>query len=646
MAQNEVVGLSAELKVEQALAELKRLGPGADKEAKAIAASLGKALKDSEKAAKKLGDEMAKAGKQGKAGLDQAVISTAALGDGGSKALKALGPLGGVLGRISPEAGAAASSIAGLTSAFEGFGVEGGLLAGAVGASLPLIAAGALAVGELSGVMDDYTSASKAASAAHTAFSAALAPMSDAIEAAKKEQDRLNAALDSGSAKKYLAISDLSAVADAKEAEATKGLREEKAALMDVLSTSANMDNFEGQIAQNRIASIDKEIGAVHAKAGELARLSVTNYTLRGAIEGASTATTHHAAASKDLVEELLKEAKAAQSASDAFAAHLAEVEASAAAADALVAKSADFRLTESAKLYEQQGRDLEEYIALAETGGRTVEEINAGIAELQTNQQEEFTAKVAEESAKRAEIEKAAAEKAAAAQAEATARTVGMITDSAQLAASVLSSVQDSAQQAYDQSLDLADRLTGQLVAGEEYYTEGQQRELQQRIEAQKDAARKAFKAQKAAGVAVATVQLFVAEAQAVASAPWPYNVPAIIEAGVAGGAAVAGAASVPEPSFHQGYAPDEQSARILRREAVMSPTATTALGGKDRIERLNDGQTRAPAYSGPAPIVVGHRVFGTLIKRELVSGVALKAAINGDRIVGHRTNRRGTTG
>jgi hypothetical protein len=55
---NQVIGLDVEIKVNNALAELRKLSPGADKEAKAIAGSLSKALKDAEKQAHKTGAAM------------------------------------------------------------------------------------------------------------------------------------------------------------------------------------------------------------------------------------------------------------------------------------------------------------------------------------------------------------------------------------------------------------------------------------------------------------------------------------------------------------------------------------------------------------------------------------------------------------
>jgi hypothetical protein len=148
----------------------------------------------------------------------------------------------------------------------------------------------ALGLGILVGVMNDYTAAEKEATRANEAFKAALLPLDEAIAAAAKEQELLNKALESGSAEKYLAIADLSAAADRKEAEATKALREERDKLMQGLAEMSNMDSFQGQLDQQRVRNIEAELAAVHQKANELASLSVTNYTLREAIEGADDA--------------------------------------------------------------------------------------------------------------------------------------------------------------------------------------------------------------------------------------------------------------------------------------------------------------------------------------------------------------------
>jgi hypothetical protein len=122
---NEVIGIEVQVKLEQLRAQLATLGPGMDKEAKAMTAALAKEIKK-QTAALKAGT------KNGLSGFGAEAGAAATKFD---KLAKAAGPLGGVLARISPEAGAAASALAGLTGAAEG--VAAGLgtsMAGAVGA--------------------------------------------------------------------------------------------------------------------------------------------------------------------------------------------------------------------------------------------------------------------------------------------------------------------------------------------------------------------------------------------------------------------------------------------------------------------------------------------------------------------------------
>ena len=642
MATNEVIGLSAEMKVQQALDELKRLGPGADKEAKAIAASLGKALKDSEKAAKKLGEEMAKAGKNAGGGFD--------------KALKALGPLGGVLGRISPEASAAASSIAGLTSASEGFAGAGlGLTAESAAVAMGALGAvvGVAALGWLS-----YTEAASEAARVQGEVAAATRALTPLLDAARiAEVDAAVAIGEMTEAAGKLQRDGIAAMqafgAATKDTQAKiKGLHDRAGSLSEVVGDFADslqtdplyeysiplrglgflLDGVSTSSTETQV-EIDALSGTLVVAADAVGRTTTAHRT-------AAAATAHHAATSRDLSSAIKAEAEADKLRRDAF---IAAAEAYN-DADAIVAKSGEFRLSEVEKITRAEEDAVAAYLDLAHAAQSSDEQIAADTATIRGNYEDQITAKMADEQAKREADARASAERMAAAQAAATARTVGMITDSAQVAASVLSSLGESADATYSHALDMADRLTGQLAAGEEYYTEAQKSALQRRIAAQRDAAHKAFQAQKAAGVATATVQLFVAEAQAVASAPFPYNLPAIAEAGIAGGAAVAGAASVQEPTFHRGYKPDEIPATILRKEAVMTPTAANAMGPK-QIDRLNDGQTRG-GYSGPAPVILGHRVVNDMIKRELQNSGALTAALSAGTILGHRTNRRGVTG
>ena len=131
---NERIGIDIVAKVDGLKAELAKLAPGMDKEAKAMVAALERELKRAEAATKKAAETSGahtKATIRAWADADREAAKATGFsvfadkadtsGTAAAKAAKALGPLGGVLSRISPEAGAAASSVAGLTSAVEGF---------------------------------------------------------------------------------------------------------------------------------------------------------------------------------------------------------------------------------------------------------------------------------------------------------------------------------------------------------------------------------------------------------------------------------------------------------------------------------------------------------------------------------------------
>jgi len=111
-------------------------------------------------------------------------------------------------------------------------------------------------------------------------------------------------------------------------------------------------------------------------------------------------------------------------------------------------------------------------------------------------------------------------------------------------------------------------------------------------------------------------------------------------IAAGVTGAVQIATIAAE-QPSFHSGRAPDEMNATILRNEAVLNPTAAASVGRK-RIEDMNNGRMSGGNGGGPAPIVLGHRVFEAGLKRSLDSAGVLREALNSGAVYGHRTNRR----
>ena len=646
---NQVIGLDVEIKVANALAELRKLSPGADKEAKAIAGSLSKALKDAEKQAQATGKALQKTADATK----QVSGQTADLGANGNKALKALGPLGGVLSRLSPEAGAAASSIAGLTSAFEGFEAAGlSALEPVILASIPLFGALAVAVGEVVGVMGDYTAANKAAEHAQQSLKLAMQPLSDAIKSAKEEQELLNSALESGNAKAYLNIADLSAKADAKEAEATATLRKEKEDLMAVVAGLADDNNMEGQLAKNRIAQIDEDISAVHQQANEYARLTVVNATTRKFIEGTKDETVKgtkaaatHTDTLKGLNDQLDAEAKLNERNTSTYQSAIATlIDIDAVATKATATKAEQMAIEHQASLQKIDDAEREAFAVAATESAKETATAQAVAARSATDaayyaeldQLRADDAAKAEASAQ-AEIDKADADRAAELDAQ---RAIAQ--QSADLAIQGIEAVAKANDDASQREADTADSLQAQLVAGDSYYTDAQKKELQKRIEEHRKSARAAFAVAKAARIAEATITTAMAVVNALndglatgGPAGLVVGPIAAAAAGVAGGIQIA-AIAAEQPSFHQGYAPDERSARVLTSEAVLSPAATAALGSGN-IAAANAG-IMGGGRQASTPVVFRHQTFRPFIKDFLTQPSALSTALNAGKIVGHR--------
>jgi len=147
---NEVIGIDVQVKLEQLRAQLATLGPGMDKEAKAMTAALAKEVKKQTAAVKKQAADMAATNGVKKLG-DQAA-------DAGVKFDKlgmAMGPIGGVISKISPEAGSLASVVAGLTSGFQGLAAAGGGSMSALAPFAAILAPIAIGIGVVAGVMAD-----------------------------------------------------------------------------------------------------------------------------------------------------------------------------------------------------------------------------------------------------------------------------------------------------------------------------------------------------------------------------------------------------------------------------------------------------------------------------------------------------------
>lgn len=182
--------------------------------------------------------------------------------------------------------------------AFKEAGGAAGLMEAAAGPLMstligltPVIVAVGGALFALVNIVDDYTESQKEAKRAADAFKSAMQPMKDAIRDARAEQELLNAAFSSNDPEKYLDIARLSADADRKAADATKGLRDERDKLMEQLAAMSNMESFDGQLKQKRVHEIEREIEVIGLQADELASITVTNYTYTEAIKGQTDAT-------------------------------------------------------------------------------------------------------------------------------------------------------------------------------------------------------------------------------------------------------------------------------------------------------------------------------------------------------------------
>lgn len=469
---------------------------------------------------------------------------------------------------------------------------------------VPLVAAAGIAFVSAYGVIDDYTASTKEATRANIAFHAALAPIDEALSAATDRYNILHDAMESDDPKKYLDIAELSAIADAKEAAATADLRAERDALIVQYGKMRNEGSVEAILAQNRLAAIESQIGAVHRNADALASQLVVNYTLEEAIKASGKATEKATKGTKEHTESLDELLTSMAALARIEQARIKPITEGWEKLDAVAQKANTNTLTGIERVNEELRQQQEEITRLAEgpTGaGGDVATTQAKVSAARVAVEAEAAAKIADIRKKEDEQAEKDAEKLRKQQiaaAEQAAQAVAGLADAAATAAG----------ETYDHQADTANKLREQLAAGDEWYTEAQKQEMADRIRASEAAARRAFAIEKAAKLASATVNTAAAVVSALANPPGPpYSIPQSIAAGVAGGIQIAAIAGQ-QPAFHTGYAPDEMQARVLRSEAVVTPQGVGALGGAEAIRNANAGVNQTS--SGPAYVVqvLGH--------------------------------------
>ena len=510
---NEVIGIEVAVKLDQLRAQLATLGPGMEKEAAAMTAALGKQLKAQTAAAKTAAAAMTAAQSTSVKVMGQQAAEAGVKFD---RLGAAMGPLGGVLARISPEAGALASTIAGLTGTFNGV-VSAGLSFSPVLVGLaPIFATVGAAAFVYINVMDDYTAAKREATRVTEQFAATMLPLNEALETARAENELLTQAQSAGKEelKEFQALSEIQSGVAAKEAAATATLRAELDTLTKAYAANTEKTHFAGQIQSNRIGKLKEEIGVAGDAARKLNELGVANLYLRDALEDRAGGEEKAAKATKASTAVVEEDGDAYARATDAALKNMARHDAHRMASGEK--QLAAFRIQEEAS---QAARD--QVIADAE---------------------QKITAETE------------------------WARVLGVVAEEqrekTQMYASTTGAVVGSVTGLYDELLQ--NRLAG----------------IDTESAAGKKAAMEVWEQQKGLAIASATLQAIVAIAMAVASAPPPANIPAIVMNTVAGAASVAAAVAAPAPKFAAGGFPDERMITAHAGEAILSRQGRAAMG------------------------------------------------------------------
>lgn len=541
------------------------------------------ALQDIQNAGAKAGDRVALSVGRGSTALG--AMAKAGAGAGGSmgKLGAAMGPLGGILARISPEAGVAAASIAGLTSASSTAAAGLGVSAGVMGVALGAVAAAALPfIGALVVMQREATEA-----AARTDF----------LAAHLHDLDAAHRALAASTLAAAVATGELS------EAEA-------KAITLADQSTVAIEDFAKAQ--EKELAVLGEAYFAAERRKEQLSALPGF---LSTAIDyyGGYTSTMQEASRAlgdlarkegehTDIIMDNEEELQKAADATDKKA-----------EADKAAAKALDRHREAMARLVDTQNLAYSQY----KDHALTEQKIRADArAEVVADQMADEAAMKAGDEAwmKRMDLMAAQSEKS-----REESRTAA-----AQMQDASLGAASSSAQAVFG----LVDQLNQQAMASHDTTTK-----------AGREAAHRQFLSNKAASVGMAAVLAAVAIAQAVASAPPPLNIPAIVANSIAGAAQVAAVAAVPEPKFHMGT--NEVKATLTKDEAVLTGAAADQLG-RGRINDLNAGKGGAP-QSVTVVQAVDHRVFHRTVRDNLaLNGPLYKATSAASGVpVGHRSSR-----
>lgn len=244
---------------------------------------------------------------------------------------------------------------------------------------------------------------------------------------------------------------------------------------------------------------------------------------------------------------------------------------------------------------------------------------------------QQDRVAQVAKAEAEIARI-RAAADAKALADAEKTQdQLANAVADSV---GSVLSAVDSAVADAADNQADLLRRLETDLDNQGEHRSRSEQLRLERRVRAQQQAALEAFNVQKGAAMVTAAINTAVAISEANASAPYPYNIPAIIGATATGMAEELAIASS-TPSFG-----DTPGVMQMDQGGVVRLARDDYFAAAQTPQDLRD-QVGSPEVRVVAETHYRHQSFDRFVVDNLKRNGPLPQAMRGTTKVGHRSNR-----
>lgn len=610
---NEVIGIDIKVSLEQLKQQLATLPGATAKEAAAMTAELNKQLKAQVAATKAATAQMAAAQRSG---MRQAADGAAAAATKFDKLGMAMGPLGGVLSRISPEAGAAASSIAGVTSSVQGLAAAGVALQTLV----PIVIAISTAVAVGAAAWDIYTSKAEAAAKRAEKAAASTKLLTDWTLELDKAQYDLAATTGTLTVEEEKAAMRREISIKRKEASIGK-TEEEKSALLGLASKIIYAK--EQEIDYRRAMEESEEVTARRAKATAAAAASAAEDAKARAAaeqvanEAAEAATEKTFASMKRLDDHR----EAATKKDIARKKHMAELDAH---AEAHVAKLVEESLAVKVEAAEEAQRAMEDIAASArDTIGQVLGSLHtfAGLA-----------ADAAGEAADRSM--------------ERLDRIRGLLADLTAESMDASTLTGDALVAAYKRGEVGAEDLTEAQRKSIATVLSEQEAAAAARARADRKAARAAWQTQQDLNIA----QTFAAGAVALIQAFAQLGPVAGAIAGI--GIAAATAASIAtissqKPAFHSGgvvggsaNGQGEVSARLLPGEALLNRQATNAIGPSG-VAALNSG-----ASMGAVSLRIGRLEAREIVRTDVAAGglivrTAKSAAASAGNTAG-RTGRR----